>query len=284
MLTPPPPTAIINPMRILVVDDSAPHRRLLTAILDRAGHTVVTAANGAEALALLEREAVDGVVSDVKMPVIDGYQLLRGLRSDARWSRLPFIFYSSVFIDRSAQELGLDLGATAYLDAKDVEPAAVALELERLVSRHVRAEYRETIGRLLDDAEFVRRHHQVLLSQLAAEPADETSELIRSSEQALGEAVSRLEAERQALAEDRERIVQSAEVRLLQELADYLGDKINNPLAVILGNAEMLSRRVPGDATAEATRRIRTAVERINRVVLEIAARSEPQGPPPQRS
>lgn len=265
-----------------MVDDSGPHRKLLRAILDRAGHTVVTAAHGAEALSLLEREAVDGVVSDVKMPVMDGYQLLRALRSDPRRARLPFIFYSSVFIDRPAQDLGLDLGATAYLDAKDVPPAAVAVELEKLVNRHVRAEYRETIGRLLDDAEFVRRHHQVLLSQLGDDPADETSALLASSEHELEETVSRLAAERQALAEDRDRIVQSAELRLLQELADYLGDKINNPLAVILGNAEMISRRVPGDQTAEATRRIRTAVERINRVVLDIAARSERPKPPPE--
>jgi CheY-like chemotaxis protein len=262
-------------MRILVVDDSAPHRRLLTAILGRVGHEVVTASDGVDALAVLERSEIDGVVSDVRMPRMDGYQLLRALRGDPRWASLPFIFYSSVFIDKPAQTLGLDLGATAYLDAKDVEPAKVAEALQDLVNRHLRAEYRQTIGRLLDDVEFARRYHQVMLSQLTAEGQEDIRDLVVSSAQALDEVVSRLDVERRALAEDAERVVESAEVTLLKELAEHLGDKINNPLAVILGNAEMLSRRVPSDATDHATRRIREAVDRINSVVLEIGRRSE---------
>src|SRR5437867_2727142 len=85
-------------MRILVVDDSSPHRRMLTAIFGHAGHQVLTAADGEAALALLERESVNAVVSDVRMPKLDGFQLCRAIRRDARWARLPFIFYSSVFI------------------------------------------------------------------------------------------------------------------------------------------------------------------------------------------
>src|SRR2546426_6317800 len=53
-------------MRILVVDDSSPHRRMLTAIFGHAGHQVLTAADGEAALALLERESVNAVVSDVR--------------------------------------------------------------------------------------------------------------------------------------------------------------------------------------------------------------------------
>src|SRR2546425_7362903 len=85
-------------MRILVVDDSSPHRRMLTAIFGHAGHQVLTAPDGEAALALLERESVNAVVSDVRMPKLDGFQLCRAIRRDARWARLPFIFYSSVFI------------------------------------------------------------------------------------------------------------------------------------------------------------------------------------------
>ena len=122
-------------MRVLVVDDSLPRRRLFTALLGRAGHEVLTAPNGAAALELLEGEAAEAVVSDVKMPRMDGFQLCRALRRDARWARLPFIFYSSVFIGNRAQEFGRDLGATAYLDAKHVLPDQVAKEIAALVSR-----------------------------------------------------------------------------------------------------------------------------------------------------
>jgi len=44
-------------------------------------------------------------VSDVRMPKLDGFQLCRAIRRDARWARLPFIFYSSVFIGGPARDL-----------------------------------------------------------------------------------------------------------------------------------------------------------------------------------
>ena len=154
-------------MRILLVDDSSPHRRLLTMLFNRSGHEALTAADGAAALEILEREKdIDAVVSDVRMPKIDGFQLCRTIRNDARWAKLPFIFYSSIFIGDPAKTFGRDLGATAYLDAKDIAPGEVAKELERLVNQHVRAEYDETLGRLLDDVEFARRYHNVVLASL----------------------------------------------------------------------------------------------------------------------
>src|SRR5437868_11726926 len=124
-------------MRVLVVDDSLARRRLLTALLDKAGHEVLTAPNGAAALELLDSQPVEAVVSDVRMPRMDGFQLCRALRCDERWARLPFIFYSSIFIGERAQALGMDLGATAYLDAKDVAPEQVAKEIDAVANRVV---------------------------------------------------------------------------------------------------------------------------------------------------
>jgi CheY-like chemotaxis protein len=260
------------PMRILVVDDSSPHRRLLTAIFGRAGHEVVTAGDGAAALELLEREAIDAVVSDVRMPKMDGFQLCRAIRQDPRWRRLPFIFYSSVFIGDPAHAFGKDLGATAYLDAKEIVPAQVAQELERLVARHVREEYDETLGRLLSDVEFARRYHNVVLASLG-EGGEDVRELVAASAKALDEVLSRLDAERRAASEV-ERTVQAAELALLKELGEYLGDRINNPLAVILASAQLLEMKERSTATSEATERIATAVSKINEVVREIAIRS----------
>src|SRR3989442_9620709 len=93
-----------------------------TAIFGHAGHQVLTAADGEAALALLERESVNAVVSDVRMPKLDGFQLCRAIRRDARWARLPFIFYSSVFIGGPAPDLGRDVRATPYLDPKGTKP------------------------------------------------------------------------------------------------------------------------------------------------------------------
>jgi len=260
-------------MRILVVDDSSPHRRMLTALFGRAGHEVLTAGDGTLALQVLERESIDAIVSDVKMPKMDGFQLCRAIRQDARWKRLPFIFYSSIFIGDPAHDFGRDLGATAYLDAKEIAPDQVARELETLVDRHVRAEYDETLGRLLDDVEFARRYHQVVLDSLAHGEAEDVRELVAASAKALDVVVERLDLERRTMAEA-ERTVQGAELALLKELGEYLGDRINNPLAVILASAQLLQMRERSTATSEAADRIGEAVSRINKVVREIAIRS----------
>jgi CheY-like chemotaxis protein len=262
-------------MRILVVDDSSPHRRMLTAIFGHAGHMVLTAPDGEAALALLERDAVDAVVSDVRMPKLDGFQLCRAIRRDPRWERLPFIFYSSVFIGGPARDLGRDVGATAYLDAKDITPQQMAAELERLVERHVRAEYDATLVRLLDDVDFARRYHQVVLDSLHGAGKGDMRELVTESKRALDAVLSRLDHERQTLSERTDRKVEAAELALLKELAEFLGDRINNPLAVIMASAQLLELRAPSDATSEAAERIKTAVSKINAVVREIASKSE---------
>ena len=261
-------------MRILVVDDSSPHRRMLTAIFGHAGHEVLTAPDGEAALATLECERVDAVVSDVRMPKLDGFQLCRALRRDARWERLPFIFYSSVFIGGPARDLGRDVGATAYLDAKDITPQQMAKELEQLVDRHVRAEYDATLGRLLDDVDFARRYHQVVLDSLQGAGKEDMRELVAESKHALDSVLSRLDHERQALTERTDRKVEAAQLALLKQLGEFLGDRINNPLAVIMASAQLLEMRAPSDATSEAAERITAAVSKINAVVREIASKS----------
>jgi CheY-like chemotaxis protein len=260
-------------MRILVVDDSPARRRLLTVLLGRAGHDVVDAPNGVAALERLEGQEVDAVVSDVKMPMMDGFQLCRALRRDTRWTRLPFIFYSSIFIGTQAQELGMDLGATAYLDAKHVPPEQVGQEIAGLVGRLVSAEYRETLVRLRDDLEFARRYHQVVLSSLDAEEHAGVRDTISSNVRTLDEILGRLDAERRALAEHTDVVVPLGELNRLKELSDYLGDKINNPLAVILGSADHASAAPPSDATSAAAASVRAAVGRISELVRQISKR-----------
>ena len=129
---------------------------------------------------------------------------------DPRWARLPFIFYSSIFIGHRAQELGRDLGATAYLDAKHVPPDQIAKEIDALVSRVVGTEYQRTLGQLRDELEFARRYHQVVLSSLATVGHASVRDTISSNVDTLDEILTRLDAERHALADRREVTVSAA--------------------------------------------------------------------------
>jgi chemosensory pili system protein ChpA (sensor histidine kinase/response regulator) len=77
--------------RVFVIDDDQIVRRLAGAILERGGHEVVSLEDGQAALKALEHSTPDMVVTDLMMPRMDGFELLRRLRADARWSELPVI-------------------------------------------------------------------------------------------------------------------------------------------------------------------------------------------------
>src|SRR5947209_16140539 len=79
---------------ILVVDDEAMLRKVVGRALTAAGCTVTYAADGEEALALLTKASPDLVISDVTMPRVDGFELLRRLRSQTTTKALPVILFT----------------------------------------------------------------------------------------------------------------------------------------------------------------------------------------------
>jgi len=83
--------AALQGARILLVEDNAFNQELALDVLHRAGIEVSVAGHGREALAMLERQAFDGVLMDCQMPVMDGYAATRALRQDPRWRELPVI-------------------------------------------------------------------------------------------------------------------------------------------------------------------------------------------------
>jgi CheY-like chemotaxis protein len=76
-------------VNLLIVDDHATNRKLLRAQLEAKGHAVFEAHDGVEALALLERQRVDAVISDILMPRMDGYRLCYEIRAHARLESRP---------------------------------------------------------------------------------------------------------------------------------------------------------------------------------------------------
>ena len=101
-------------MNLLIVDDQPTDLKLLRAQLESEGHTVFEAHDGVDALALLERQRVDAVISDILMPRMDGYSLCREIRKHARQCDLPIIIYTSTYLSPGDEKLALDMGADKY--------------------------------------------------------------------------------------------------------------------------------------------------------------------------
>jgi class 3 adenylate cyclase len=154
--------AAVIPSRILVVDDNASNRDLLSRRLQRQGHTVVQAGDGAGALAQVDAEPLDLVLLDLMMPGISGYEVLTRLKADPRHRDLPVIMISALSELDSVVRC-IEAGADDYL-AKPLDPillrARVGSSLEK---KHLRDREREMVGALRTEKE---RSEQLLLNIL----------------------------------------------------------------------------------------------------------------------
>lgn len=100
--------------KILVVDDSRTTRQVLNFSLTDAGYEVVEAADGHDALSILERDAFDLVISDLKMPRLDGLDLTRRIRSNPDTRKLPVIILTTESAEEKKQE-GKQAGANCWI-------------------------------------------------------------------------------------------------------------------------------------------------------------------------
>jgi two-component system chemotaxis sensor kinase CheA len=115
--------------RIVVADDSLTTRSAVKALLEIAGFTVLPAGDGEEAFALVREAGCQLVVSDVQMPVLDGFALTRRIKADPKLREIPVVLVTSLDAagDRAA---GLEAGADGYLVKREVEHGKL-LELVR---------------------------------------------------------------------------------------------------------------------------------------------------------
>ncbi|PIU32927.1 MAG: response regulator [Syntrophobacteraceae bacterium CG07_land_8_20_14_0_80_61_8] len=102
---------------ILIVDDSASMRKIIRKTLSLSGFQVgacVEAANGKEALEILQQHPVDLVLSDINMPEMNGVEFLWQLRQDPRWKQLPVVMITTETSEKIVKE-AIELGARGYL-------------------------------------------------------------------------------------------------------------------------------------------------------------------------
>ena len=103
-----------NGITVMIIEDHPDQRELLEIVLQKEGYRVITAANGVEALDRLAKEPVRVILSDVMMPKMDGFELMRKIRGNPEFKNVYIILITARIQERDRVQ-GLDLGADDYI-------------------------------------------------------------------------------------------------------------------------------------------------------------------------
>src|SRR5688500_17107787 len=124
---------------ILLVDDEEDILEFLERIL-KSKYNILKAENGEEALEILAKEAVQLVISDVMMPVMDGFELCKKIKTNLEFSHIPVILLTAKNTIQSKVE-GLELGADAYIEKPFSKEHLQAQILSLMSNRNMIREY-----------------------------------------------------------------------------------------------------------------------------------------------
>ena len=122
------------PYNILIVDDSGSMRKVIKKVLTLSGFKMgecLEAGNGQEALDVLEDHWVDLILSDIHMPVMDGFGLLRALRQKEGWTDLPVVLITTESNEDRIKE-AMSLGARGYV-RKPFRPEEIRAYLQQIM-------------------------------------------------------------------------------------------------------------------------------------------------------
>jgi len=155
---------------ILIVDDNDTNLYVLKSLLESESMETITAKNGKEALAKAHSHPPDLIVSDILMPVMDGYTLCRHWKSDDQLKHIPFIFYTATYTEAKDEKFALSLGADLFI-VKPQEPEVLINMLSKFLSAQyvVKPAQLKPLG---EEMEFFRQYNEILFSKLEKKMLD----------------------------------------------------------------------------------------------------------------
>jgi PAS domain S-box-containing protein len=150
---------------IIIVDDRLENRYMLESLLKGVDYRISTAKNGAEALALARKYPPDLIITDILMPVMDGFTLCKEWRKDEVLKKIPFIFYTAAYTSPQDIKYALRLGADRFL-IKPQEPSVFLTIIKQVLDESEMGMIKSKPETEKSETESLREYNAVLFRKL----------------------------------------------------------------------------------------------------------------------
>ena len=297
-------------VHILVVEDSLTQAAKLEHLLAGHGYDVSTAKDGKEALELLKNEKPDLIISDIIMPVMDGYELCRTVKADSTLSRIPVILLTSL---SNPEEVinGLKCGADNFI-TKPYKDEFILSRVEHVLAnrefrkssdseqgievyfaggRHyIKSDRVQVINLLLStyengiqknsELDEVNKELLAVHDKLQKTNA-ELLQLNLELDHRVAERTAEIERKSEEIKVVSQQLLQAEKLATVGELAASIAHELNNPLAIVSLRLESLTAQTPGDdPRLRELEIIGQEIERMGNLItnlLQFSRRGQPQ-------
>ncbi len=178
--------------KIMIVEDHPESRYLLERLLLSRGHQVTAAENGHQGLQMARQDPPDVIISDIMMPVMNGFKLCCRIKKDPILRQIPFIFYTATFTDENDRKLAMSLGASRFL-VKPTDGDRFLEILDSVLKEHRKGILHVPEGTLTDHESLIEMYENSITRKLA-------------------ETVEKLQEERRALIQSERRLKEAQEL------------------------------------------------------------------------
>jgi signal transduction histidine kinase len=253
---------------ILVVDDKALNRSLLTTLLGYQGHRVIEASSGSEAISLTMTENPELIITDILMPNMDGYELVRNLRALGPSKQSQIVFYSATYLEGEARALAHACGVS-HVICKPAEPELILKTIEKALALG-----RPTSARPAQEAALQSAAIRVLNDKLyrkvieVEELNDALERRVAERTLALEEANSSLKKEILERQKAEEAAVQSREAQLRSkgEFLSHVSHELRSPLSVVHQFTTILLDALAGDLNTDQREYLEIIFRNVNQL------------------
>ena len=171
-------------IKVLLLDDMEDAIVLQTLILESNGYEVVSAVNGEDGLQKLENYRPDIIISDVLMPIMDGFEFCRKVKENEELKDIPFVFYSAQYTDKNDRNLAQEIGAEGFI-VKPIEMEEFLLKISNILQKHNEKRVDYSSESKHESEEFDKKHYiaqSKMLDKKLKELEEQHLKLINSEE------------------------------------------------------------------------------------------------------